>query len=209
VGTGDDGDDRPHGLPPDDTEADPSIEPFGPEVVREAVPRDRAAAIAALAPGDDARGAGTAASVAPIPSPDPIGPPRPLVSWPALERPEDLGDGAPPGQPWPPPVARAPRMVSSTPEPPAANQPSASRRAPAFQPLPRPSPSDPTTTAGREPDGWRVRATAPDTSMVARLALPPWPDLPEPPPDDDDPDWRAIERRMQRAARLDREQRRR
>jgi hypothetical protein len=55
-----------------------------------------------------------------------------------------------------------------------------------------------------------VRATAPETSLVARLALPPWPDLPELPPDDrDDTDWRAIERRLQRAARLDHEQRRR
>ncbi len=44
--------------------------------------------------------------------------------------------------------------------------------------------------------------------MVARLALPAWPELPDDPPEDD-PDWRSIERRLERTARLDREQRRR
>ena len=57
-----------------------------------------------------------------------------------------------------------------------------------------------------------MRATAPDVWTVARLDLPPWPDLPEPMPEPtagDEPDWRSMERRLERAARLEHEQRRR
>ena len=180
----------------------PSLEPAGPDAAREAPRHARPPETWADEPGDDAVRAATAAALARIPSPDPVSPPPP-IAWPAFSRSDDEGTRPHRGEPWPPPVAHAPRTLSPMSEP---GRPVTEHAPAAFDPVPARIRPD---TTPFDLGGWHVRAAAPDTSMVARLALPPWPDLPEPPPDDDDPDWRVIERRLQRAARLDREQRRR
>ena len=90
-----------------------------------------------------------------------------------------------------------------------AARPTAGPLPPTFPPLPARSPAGTAAREARRDDGWRVRATAPDTWSVARLELPPWPDLPDTTPEADEPDWRSIERSLHRAERLDREQRRR
>jgi hypothetical protein len=193
-------DDRIGDLTQEAAGATPSVEPLGPHDAPESPMRARRPAWA-VDLGDPGQ-VRTPASVAPIGSIDPVSPAPPPIAWPDLPPPENGTRQAHPGEPWPPPVARSPRVPAvSMPDSPATERARAT-----FEPLLAPTRREATP---RDLGGWRVRAAAPDTSTVARLALPPWPDLPEPPADDGDPDWRAIERRLQRAARLDREQRRR
>jgi hypothetical protein len=129
------------------------------------------------------------------------------ASWPSSEEPPSRTDQSRADQLR----AHASRAdatdLTATGSEPAA-RPTAEPTRPTFPPLP-PRSSTPTAQEVEREDGWRVRATAPDTWRVARLDLPPWPDLPETMPEADEPDWRSIEHRLQRAARLDREQRRR
>ena len=105
--------------------------------------------------------------------------------------------------------SRATPSYPSARGPAPAARPTVGPLPPTFPPLPARSPAGTAAREARREDGWRVRATAPDTWSVARLELPPWPDLPESMPEADEPDWRSIERSLQRATRLDREQRRR
>jgi hypothetical protein len=145
------------------------------------------------------------------PQPDWPSPPRPALSWPpfAAEPPRGTSDAAASWPIWEPTprVARSDPPMASPPSPPTVG------RAPtAFPPLPTPSTVDRSTTESHRPDSWRVRAAAPDVWKVARLDLPPWPDLPDAMPEampEDDLAWRSIERRLERIARLEREQRRR
>ena len=190
-------DDRPRNSP-DEGVARRSPPPIAPDAQREASSH----AVPPVFIADEAAVVTRPSRLDPLPSPEPAGQPRPPIAWPALPK-REIGAHGAPGDSWPPSPARTPRshFPMTTPEPPTTQRAAAPfepPRAPSRRDVPRP-----------DPDGWRVRATAPETDIPARLVLPPWPDLPEPPPDDDDPDWRAIERRLHRAARLDREQRRR
>ena len=127
------------------------------------------------------------------------------ASWPSSESPS-LPAAPSPAASWAAPTDPTDPTASG---PESAAPPTAGPTWTTFPQLPHPSPADPTTRDAPREDGWRVRATAPDTWRVARLDLPPWPDLPEIMPEADEPDWRSIERSLQRSARLDREQRRR
>jgi hypothetical protein len=137
---------------------------------------------------------------------------RPAVSWSAFTSEPSPGMSGT-DAPWPTTWGSTPGESRS--EPPIVSpgkESVAGSVPPAFPPLSPSSPADHPTTDAPRPDGWRVRATAPDVWTVAQLDLQPWPDLPDPMPEAtpmDDTDWRSIERRLDRIARLDREQRRR
>jgi hypothetical protein len=135
---------------------------------------------------------------------------RPAGSWPSFAAephgPRDIDASRPSAEVSP---SRATPTDPTAREPEPTARPTAGSPWPTFPPLPVRSTPGPTARDAPRQDGWRVRAIAPETWRVARLDLPPWPDLPETMPEADEPDWRSIERCLQRAARLDREQRRR
>lgn len=182
------------------------IDPFEPEAARGASPGDDPAAAPVVERGADETA--TAVPMPSVPLPDVSREPRPVTPWPTFAT-EPTGGARRDAELPPPAAGRTLPGVSPGPGPAFADPPTAGRTPPAVPTVPEPAFGHPPTTAppGR-PDGWQVQATPPDTSTVARLALPAWPALPETLPEDD-PDWRSIERRLQRAARLDHEQRRR
>ena len=135
--------------------------------------------------------------------------------WPALAR-ADL-PATPPADPF---ATRAPLLSltlpssSSLPSSPPDDGPRTTAAAaastdgwPARWPF-APPPADGVEPARLLAHGWRIEATRPDGHIPADLPLPAWPTLPSEPPDDG-PDWPSLERRLERAARLDLEQRRR
>jgi hypothetical protein len=146
-----------------------------------------------------------------VPQPDWPSLARSAVSWPPFAAEPPRGTrGAEAPRPNLEPTPQAARF-----EPPMASPPrpsTAGHAPPAFPPLAPPSPADRPITETHRPDSWRVRAAAPNVRTVAQLDLPPWPDLPDPMLEampEDDVAWRSIERRLDRTARLEREQRRR